>query len=348
MKITGFERTVVCVPFVPNILSADDEWHYRPNYPENLDRRRHDILRLQTDAGLVGHGMSTPYYGDKVDERPDWIGRDPLDFEPRSLQGGGWAMALLDLIAKVHEVPLYRLFGGKVQDRILVDYWMHATTVEVSAAAARQAAALGFHGIKTKGKLEDPLEDRFRAMTEAAPGIRIVMDPKERFYTLEQSLELARRVEDLNIVFEDPFPRNFDAYRRLREQTSVLIVMHLQKPRQVIEAISTQAVDGINIAPSDWSFLNMAQIAEAGELPVWQASNVDLGLYDAYRIHASAAVPNCTLASDMIGNLVHEHSLLTEPLLQDGYARVPDGPGLGVELDEDAVKRYEVSADPTG
>lgn len=91
----------------------------------------------------------------------------------------------------------------------------------------------------------------------------------------------------------------------------------------------------------------MAQIAEAGELPVWQASNVDLGLYDAYRIHASAAVPNYTLASDMIGNLVHEHSLLTEPLLQDGYARVPDGPGLGVELDEDAVKRYEVSADPT-
>lgn len=343
MKITGFDRTVVSVPFVPNILSTDEEWHVRPNYPQNLDRRRHDILRLQTDEGLVGLGMSTPYYGDKDDEVPDWIGRDPLEFEPRSLQGGGWSMALLDLIAKAHDLPLYRLFGGKVQDRILVDYWMHATSVEISAVAARRAAELGFHGIKTKGKLEDPLEDRFRAMVEAAPGIRIVIDPKERFYTLEQSLELAHRVEDLDIIFEDPFPRDFESYRRLKEQTSVKIVMHLQNPRQVIEAVSTQAVDGINVAPSDWGFLDMARIAAAGDLPVWQASNVDLGLFDAYRIHASAAVPNCTLASDMIGNLVHEHSLLTEPLLQDGYARVPDGPGLGVELDEEAVERYRVA-----
>jgi muconate cycloisomerase len=343
VKIIAFERTVVCVPFVPDILSSDAEWHVRPAYPQNLDRRRHDILRLQTDAGLTGLGMSTPYYGEREAGAPgDWLGRDPLDFDPRSLTGGGWQMAMLDLIAKALDLPLYRLFGGKAQDRVLVDYWMHATSVEVSAAAARRASELGFHGIKTKGKLEDPLEDRFRAMVEAAPGIRIVMDPKERFYTLEQTLELARRVEDLDIVFEDPFPRDFDAYRRLREQTSVRVTMHLQTPRQVIDAVATGAVDGINVAPSDWGFLDMARIAAAGDLPVWQASNVDLGLFDAYRLHASAAAPNCTLASDMCGNFVHEHSLLQEPLVQDGYAVVPDGPGLGVELDEDAVRRYEV------
>lgn len=342
MKITRFERTVVCVPFVPNILSTDEEWHVRPAFPENLDRRRHDILRLHTDDGLVGLGMSTPYYGTREDQPPDWVGCDPLDFEPQSLTGGAWAMALLDLIAKSHNVPLYRLFGGKTQDRILVDYWMHATSVEVSAAAARHAAELGFHGIKTKGKLEDPLEDRFRAMTEAAPGIRIVMDPKERFYTYEQTLELARRVEDLDIVFEDPFPRDFPAYHRLKNETSVFVAMHLQNAKQVVDAVSTDAVNGINVAPSDWAFLDMARIAATHDIPVWQASNVDLGIYDAYRIHASAAVPNCTLASDMIGNLVHEHSLLTEPLLADGYAIVPQGPGLGVELDEDAVERYTV------
>ena len=48
------------------------------------------------------------------------------------------------------------------------------------------------------------------------------------------------------------------------------------------------------------------------------------------------------MASDMCGNFVHEHSLLTEPLVRNGYATVPDGPGLGVELDEDAVYRCEV------
>ena len=343
MKITGFKRTTVCVPFLEEILSSDEEWHQRPAYPENLDRRRHDILRLQTDEDLVGLGMSAPYYGERDDSPPDeWIGCDPLCFEPGSLRGGGWPMALLDLIDKALALPLYRLFGDKKQDRILVDYWMHSTSVKVSAATARRAAELGFQGIKTKGKLEDPLEDRFRAMAEAAPGIRIVIDPKERFYTFEQTLALARRLEDLDIVFEDPFPRDFEAYRRLREETSVVVAMHLQRPGQVTQAIDTGAVDGINVAPSDWGFVDMARIAAARDIPVWQASNVDLGLFDAYRVHASAVAANCTMASDMCGNFVHEHSLLTEPLVRNGYAIVPDGPGLGVELDEDAVYRCEV------
>ncbi len=88
----------------------------------------------------------------------------------------------------------------------------------------------------------------------------------------------------------------------------------------------------------------MARIAEAGGVPVWNASNVDLGVHDAYRMHASAAAPNCTLGSDLCGNFVHEHSLLAEPLVQDGYAVVPDKPGLGVELDDDAVQKYAVES----
>ena len=106
--------------------------------------------------------------------------------------------------------------------------------------------------------------------------------------------------------------------------------------------VARGAVDGINVAPSDWGFLDMARIAEAAGIPVWQASNVDLGIFDAFRLHASAAAANCTLASDLCGNFVHEHSLLAEPLVRDGWAVVPDKPGLGVELDEDALRRYAV------
>jgi muconate cycloisomerase len=66
-------------------------------------------------------------------------------------------------------------------------------------------------------------------------------------------------------------------------------------------------------------------------------------VFDAFRLHASAAAANCTLGSDLCGNFVHEHSLLKEPLVRDGCAVVPEGPGLGVELDEDAVREYTVS-----
>ena len=185
---------------------------------------------------------------------------------------------------------------------------------------------------------------RVQAVFEAAPHLRVVLDPNQRFHTVDNAMKLARDLEGLDVIFEDPMPKdNWDDYRRLKEETSILIAPHLQNPRQVIAAVSAEAVDGINVAPSDWGFLDMARIAEAEGIPVWQASNVDLGVFDAFRLHASAATANCTLGSDLCGNFVHEHSLLAEPLVHDGYAVVPDGPGLGVELDAEAVARYAAS-----
>jgi L-alanine-DL-glutamate epimerase-like enolase superfamily enzyme len=84
------------------------------------------------------------------------------------------------------------------------------------------------------------------------------------------------------------------------------------------------------------------RMAESAGLPVWIASNVDLGVSDAFRLHAAAPAPNCTLGSNLCGSFAHEHGLLTEPLVRDGYAVGPDRPGLGIELDEDAVEKYTV------
>ena len=344
MKITRLERTVVSVPFLPGILPSFEYQEFTSSYPEPLSHRNQDIVRIYTDAGLIGLGMSGPYYGELEDRPPYLIGKNPLHFEPRNLGGGGYQMALLDLIGQVIGWPLCRIFGGRLQDRILVDYWIARMNPEDSAAAARRAAEQGFHGIKIKCRLEDGnVAERVHAMHQAAPSMRIVLDPGHHFHTVEQALKLAREIESYDIVFEDPIPKdNMQDYRRLKEETSIIIAPHLQKPQQVIEAVHLEAVDGINVAPSDWGFLDMARIAEAGGIPVWQASNVDLGLFDVFRMHASAAAPNCTLGSDLCGNFVHEHSLLAEPLIQQGYAMVPDKPGLGVELDEEAVEKYTV------
>ena len=72
---------------------------------------------------------------------------------------------------------------------------------------------------------------------------------------------------------------------------------------------------------------------------MWQASNVDLGIFDSFRLHTSAAVPNCTFGFDPCGNFAHEHSLL-----QDSYAIVPTGPSLGVKLDEAVIALYAIYA----
>ena len=347
MIITRLERTVCCVPFLPGILPEGKYDEATPSYPEPLSARRQDVLRIHTDAGLTGLGMSGPYFGDREETPPDLIGKNPQSFEPRSLGGGGWQIALLDLIGKAIDWPLCRIFGGRLQDKVLVDYWISRMSTEDTREAAKRAKEQGFHGIKMKCKWEDAnIEDRVRAALEIAPEMRIVLDPGERFYNLENSLDLARRLDGLDVVFEDPFPKtDLNEYRRLKGETSVLVAPHFQNVRQIVDAVHLEAVDAFNVAPSDWNFLDMARVAASADIPVWQASNVDLGIFDAFRLHASAAVGNCTFGSDLCGNFVHEHSLLSEPLVKDGYAIVPEGPGLGVKLDEEAVARYTLSSE---
>jgi muconate cycloisomerase len=352
VKITGFERTILRVPFLPGILPAAEYGEFAPpedpfhpdSYPESIERRCQDLLRIQTDEGVTGIGMGGPYFGSTQDTPPDWIGRDPLDFEPRDLVGGGWPMALLDLIGKALDLPMYRLFGGKAQPSIKVDYWVARLTPEETGAAARRALGLGFKGLKMKCRWEDgDVVDRVNAVLDAAPDMRVVIDPNCRFHTVENTLQIARALEGKDVVIEDPIPRDdFTLLKRLKEESPLPIAPHLQSPREAIEVVQLGAADAFNIGPSDWMFLHMARIAEDGGLPVWTASNVDLGLFDVYRLHAAVAAPNCTYGSDICGNFVHEHSLMKTPLVVDGVARAPEGPGLGIELDEEAVKRYTV------
>ena len=89
MIVTRLERTVCCVPFLPGILPTGKYDEATPAYPEPLSARRQDVLRIHTDAGPVGLGMSGPYFGDRDETPPDLIGRDIRTFEPRHLGGGG-------------------------------------------------------------------------------------------------------------------------------------------------------------------------------------------------------------------------------------------------------------------
>ena len=75
MIVTRLERTVCCVPFLPGILPTGEYDEATPAYPEPLSARRQDVLRIHTDAGPVGLGMSGPYFGDRDETPPDLIGK---------------------------------------------------------------------------------------------------------------------------------------------------------------------------------------------------------------------------------------------------------------------------------
>ena len=91
MKITGFERTILRVPFLPGILPSIEYGEFGPPddpfkpelYPRSVGDRYQDLLRIHTDSNAIGIGMGSPYFHPLANPYPDWLGHDPLGFEPR-------------------------------------------------------------------------------------------------------------------------------------------------------------------------------------------------------------------------------------------------------------------------
>ncbi len=150
------------------------------------------------------------------------------------------------------------------------------------------------------------------------------------------------------LVVEDPPPRvdALDAYRDLRRQTKIPIAMHLylnrENVRGMIKAIGAEACSVFNLgAGSMAEFVAKSYLAGEAGIPVWHGSAHELGVLDAAMLHTCAASPNCTYPSDIL-SFQRVHNLLAKPFsIKDSRIAVSDEPGLGVELDDDAVKRYE-------
>jgi muconate cycloisomerase len=220
---------------------------------------------------------------------------------------------------------------------------------------AKEGEQAGFRGIKFKCNLEDDVVAWSEGVLEACGRqFHIVLDPNARFERPAEVLRFSRRLEAIGKIecLEDPVPRwNLSWYRLLREKTALPIALHVALPyielgqmiQDAIKAIQLEAVDYFNFNCGIANVARMADIADAAGIPCWHGSEVDLGILEASYLHACAAARNCTLRSDIFGELVRENDLIVEPLeIQNGRARVPQRPGLGVELDWAAVEKYRV------
>ena len=91
--------------------------------------------------------------------------------------------------------------------------------------------------------------------------------------------------------------------------------------------------------------IEIAHVAQAAGVPCHVGSNLELGIGSAAMLHLACAVLNIeseTYPADILGPHYHESDLLASRCPRPPGARVPDGPGLGVSLDEEKLSRYRV------
>jgi muconate cycloisomerase len=354
LTITDVELFRVCPPLQPGILpaAAAADFDVIPKY----------IVRVHTDAGLIGIGETHRMAGGR-DAEPvarlhqaaaELRGCNVLDFNlsrlelPVATDQGAFETAFYDLVGQAVGWPVWRLLGGRAQHRIPVHYWAgKGLTPEELRALAERAAALGFAGVKMKRF--NPLPQALEIFASVSPALRITIDLMGHY--AGDFLPVVRQLETIGNVMaiEDPPPGvdALEAYRQLRQQTSIPLAMHLYINREgvrgMVQAIAAQACSVFNLgAGSMAEFVARAYLAGEAGMAVWHGSAHELGVLDAAMLHACAAAPSCTWPSDILSHQ-RVHNLLTAPLdIRDSLATVPDGPGLGVELDMDAVHRYAV------
>lgn len=330
--------------------------------PETAESSRFDlvpkiIMEIHSDSGLTGIGES----GRGEDEAgiarnaASLKGRNALDLNLTHLDLPGRAgyaafeMALYDLVGKAFSWPVYRLLGGLAQRKVLVGYWTGRRTPKGMIRVAERAVAGKFTSVKTKCKQGDPVVETAEILAKHAPGIKYIVDPNTRFNSYADFLKVAKPLDAIGncLVLEDPFDKSdYEGYRNLRKQVKTHVALHLGDPKAMIRAIQEDACSVFNTGgnPGMSSFVANAYLAGAAGRPVWHGSGNDCGIVDASYLHSCAAAPNCTLPSDIL-SFLREDDLIVEPIpIKESYATVSDRPGLGVDLDKDAIRRYQVKS----
>ena len=242
-------------------------------------------------------------------------------------------------------MPAHKLIGEKYRDRVELAYWSPPMPAEVTAAEAERAAKMGFRVHKLKARSANIVETA-RLITEACgSGFQIRVDPNTEFGDLETGLRLARELLPYNIeVYEDPIRfEDLSWYRQLREEVEVPVARHLGAPQGILENIRADAVDAVNMGGNVAGLRKSAAVAEAADLPIWvQIFAFGSCVASTFAAHIACTLPNCTMPIDELPHIRVDDLSGGSMDLSNGAITLSDAPGLGVSLDMNAVKRYQV------
>lgn len=337
---------------------------------------RWSLVRLETDTGLVGWGEPTLEGHARtaitaVSEMARvLIGEDPRRIEHlwqamyrgAFYRGGpilcsaisGLEQALWDIVGKHHGVPVYELLGGAVRERIRMYHGAGGGTPDEAAAAARRVQAAGFTALKTgmtpgataivdTPAVVDETVARIAAMREAVGRqFDLAIDCHGRL-SPAMAIRLCRAVEPYAPLFvEEPvLPENVEALKAVAAKVAVPLATGERLFtkfgfRPVLEAQAVAIVQpDLSHAGGILETKKIAAMAEA--YYVGLAPHCPLGpVALAASLQVAACCPNFVI-QEHVPQALGEGYLKRPFEVHDGHIALPTGPGLGIEVDEEAI-----------
>lgn len=341
---------------------------------------KHVIIRIYTDEGIVGVGEAAVVIPDRTGESQDAItlairktlgpmiiGEDPfhIDRIMQKLEGathGKYGMlyskaaidhALYDIMGKALGVPVCQLIGGCGRKTLTVGRSIGLGSPEEMAEQALQLKEKGYRLLTVKGS-PDPKQDirRVEAVRKAVgDDFPLELDPNQA-YPAHVAIPTLRAIEEYQIeMVEQPCP--WWDWEGMAAVTAAIdtpiaadeMVMNLADAMQVVKRKAADIIT-LKLVKSGGIYFSkkIVAVAEAGGLACSIGSMHTFGV-------GTAAIHHFVSATKEVGDPIgygtplelFVDDIVTEPIqLVNGTVTVPDKPGLGVELDEEKLKKYSV------
>ena len=371
MKITNIKATTVAVPLEAPIRHANGcHW----------GRFVRTIVEVETDEGITGLGEmggGGESAENAFKSMSSYLkGHDPLQLESlywkicnptaslynnRIQLHAAIEFACIDIIGKKLGVRACDLLGGALREQIPFASYLFfrypntdtniggEETVEQMVDHAKSLSSkYGFKTHKLKAGVFHPDHelDVFKAISAALPQHRVRIDPNAA-WSVEDSIRIGQAIEHLpNDYFEDP-TWGLEGMRRVKSRIRIptatnTVVVNFE---QLGSCIRNESVDVILLDTTFWGGLRQAWkasvVCEKMQLGIAVHSSGELGIQLATMLHLGAAVPNLSFAAD-----AHYHHLMDDIIVggkmvyTNGAIKVPDGYGLGVELDREKLEKY--------
>ena len=337
LRITEIETHEILLPY--HDFNARDLFRYH-----GLGAQLRTIHIVKTNQeGLEGYGECWGS-GWPREEVASYVGSCPFDWigDTNTFPIN---MAMYDLMGKYLGLPVWKLIGQKHRDRVPVSAWTVSRTPEQMAEEVRHAAQQGYWWLKYHVDEIQNVVDQTAAMQEAAPaGFKVLYDFNanstfEAVAPIIKKLEqfpVAGRIED-PIVASDP-----DGWRRIKELSSLPILVHHGPLEFMVKGI----VDGFMAGHAPiGKAIHQAEVAEATNTPIMlqQAGGT---INQAYLAHEAAVFKMATIDHVNLARLWKDDITNETMQIDNGYVEVPKGPGLGVTINREKLKKYESAKRP--
>ena len=340
MKIVDVERILVDVPFTPHQQKITLRSVYNWSILE--------LCKVTADTGHVGWGETVIHYTharvtDQSAARV--LGQSPAAMMNDDSLGAGLQMALFDLVGKIMEVPVHQLMGQQVRDWTPISWWCTNAAPEDWATEAQEAVVHGYTSLKNKPRPWWDIIAQVEAVIEVVPPhFKLDLDPNGSLQNAAAAIPILKRLEryDNVAMVETPIPQNdLLGNRQIRQAINRPLAMHFGSP-PYITAVREEVCDGFVIGGGKSAVVRQGALSAEASMPFW-LQLVGNGLTTTWAAHLGAVLTHATWPTISCINLYSHHLLERRIEIEAGYQKVPDGPGLGVEVDETAVEQYRVS-----